>query len=82
MKRFLVIAMICLFVLGCGQAARESGFYQHDAMYRDWDHLWFSWFGYKHITPKEAKESKEEDWWGIPEGNTQQEKQDRSTGSK
>ena len=72
MKRILVISMICLFLFGCGQAARESGFYQHDSMYRDWDHLWFSWFGYKDVTPQEAQESWYDNWWGIPKGTPQQ----------
>ncbi len=73
MKRFLVIAISCLFLFACGQAARQSGFYEHDTMYRDWSHLWFSWFGYRDVSPKEAEKSQEESWWGIPEGSQQKE---------
>jgi hypothetical protein len=59
--------MFCIFLFGCGTAARESGFYKHDSMYEDWYHLWFSWGGYKNITTKDVKESKADNWWGIPE---------------
>lgn len=67
MKKILLAAILILFLAGCGQAARESGFYQHDSMYQDWKHLWFSWTGYKHPTPKDAQLSKNEQWWGIEE---------------
>ena len=64
MKRAFAIMIMVLFLAGCGAAARESGFYQHDTMYRNWDHLKFSMFGYKTVEPKEAKMTKEQDWWG------------------
>ena len=67
MKKILLIALFCFLLSACGQAARDSGFYKHDSVYQDWDHLWFSWTGYKHVTAKDAKESKAENWWGIPE---------------
>jgi hypothetical protein len=66
MKKILLIAMLFLFLSGCGQAVRESGFYDHDTQYKDWDHLWFSWHGYKDMTAKDAKESNDNMWWGIP----------------
>lgn len=40
-------AVAVLFLAGCGAAARESGFYEHNTMYRNWDHFVFSLFGYK-----------------------------------
>jgi hypothetical protein len=64
MKRLFAVVMIVLFLAGCGAAARESGFYEHNTMYRDWDHLKFSMFGYKNVEPKVAQESKDHDWWG------------------
>jgi len=54
-----------MFLYGCGAAARESGFYEHNTMYRDWDHLKFSIYGYKQVDPNEARQSAAEDWWGI-----------------
>ncbi|MGO9137173.1 MAG: hypothetical protein ACLP9S_01745 [Syntrophales bacterium] len=66
MKRILSIAMISVFLLGCGAAATESGVYQHKALYASWDHLWFSWGGYKNCDEKYVKQSKAEGWWGTP----------------
>ena len=66
MKKILLIAMLFLFLSGCGQAVRESGFYSHDTHYKDLDHLWFSWHGDKDMTAKEAKKSNENMWWEIP----------------
>ena len=65
MKRFFVIVMATLFLSGCGAAARESGFYEHSTMYKNWDHLKFSICGYKSVDPMEIKQSKEQGWWGI-----------------
>jgi hypothetical protein len=65
MKRLLVLILMTLFFAGCGAAARESGFWQHDAQYRDLDHLKFSWWGYKNPTATDAKEAQQQKWWGI-----------------
>ncbi|MHB8907371.1 MAG: hypothetical protein ACYDAA_00635 [Syntrophales bacterium] len=64
MKRWFAVTLMALFLSGCGAAARESGFYDHNTMYRDWDHARFSMWGYKAPDQKVAKESKTDDWWG------------------
>jgi hypothetical protein len=64
MKKLLLVAMAALFLAGCGAAARESGFYEHDTMYKNWDHLKFSICGYPKADKKDAQESKAENWWG------------------
>jgi hypothetical protein len=66
MKRLFFVLLGIIFLYGCGAAARESGFYQHNTMYRDFDHLKFSIYGYKQVDQKEARLSREQDWWGIP----------------
>lgn len=66
MKKLLLVLLSVMFLFGCGAAARESGFYEHNTMYRDWDHLKFSIFGYKQVDQKEVQLSKEQDWWGVP----------------
>ena len=66
MKRLFVVMMTALFLSGCGAAARESGYYEHNTLYRSWDHLKFSMCGYKIVHQKEVQQSKEQDWWGIP----------------
>ena len=64
MKKMIVVLMGVFFLAGCGAAARESGFYEHNTMYRDWEHMKFSIWGYKQVESKEATLSKEENWWG------------------
>jgi len=64
MKRLFLVALAALFLAGCGAAARESGYYEHNTMYKDWDHLKFSICGYSHADQKVAQESKTENWWG------------------
>jgi hypothetical protein len=64
-KRWLALMGMVLVLAGCGAAARESGFYEHSTMYRNWDHLKFSICGYKQADQKDAQLSKEQDWWGI-----------------
>jgi len=64
MKRFIAVMMMVLFLAGCGAAARESGYYEHSTMYRNFCHLNFSMCGYKNVSPQEVRQSKEQDWWG------------------
>ena len=64
MKKLFLVALAAFFLAGCGAAARESGFYQHDTMYKDWDHLKFSICGYPKADKKDAQESKAGNWWG------------------
>ncbi len=70
MKRLFVVLLGVMFLSGCGAAARESGFYEHNTMYRNWDHLKFSVVGYKEVSQKEAEESKAQDWWGKTFGGS------------
>ncbi len=65
MKKAFVILMSVVLFSGCGAAARESGFYDHSTMYKSWDHMKFSIYDYKEVSPDEAKKSQEEGWWGI-----------------
>ena len=65
MKRLFVVMMTALFLSGCGAAAWESGYYEHNTLYRNWDHLRFSMSGYKNVDQKEVRLSKEQDWWGL-----------------
>lgn len=66
MKRLGAILLCGFFLVGCGTAARQSEFWQHDSMYENWDHTRFSVYGFKHPTTDTLKKSKEQGWWGIP----------------
>ena len=64
MKKLGLLMMIGLFLAGCGTAAKESEFWEHDSMYKSWEHWGYSWWGYKNPTLKTGKESKDQGWWG------------------
>ncbi|MDZ7700047.1 MAG: hypothetical protein U5R49_25005 [Deltaproteobacteria bacterium] len=66
MKKLLLVGVAGLFLCGCGQATKESGFWDHSTMYKNWDHLKYSWFGFKNPTPETGLKSEEQNWWGIP----------------
>lgn len=66
MKKLFAIIMMLLFLSGCGAAARQSEFYEHNTMYRNGNHLLFSTYGYNQVDSKEVRQSKAQDWWGIP----------------
>ncbi len=65
MKKLLLIAMLVLFLSGCGTAAMKSEFWQHDTLYKNWDHMKFSWSGYKNPTADDAQKAQKQGWWGI-----------------
>jgi hypothetical protein len=65
MKKLLALLFLSMFLMGCGAAARQSEFWQHDTMYKNWDHLKYSWYGYKNPNGETGKESQEQGWWGI-----------------
>ncbi|MGA8020939.1 MAG: hypothetical protein WCA42_18880, partial [Desulfobacterales bacterium] len=66
MKKLLIIGMLLAFLAGCGHMAQESEFFEHNTLYRDWDHAKFSMWGYKEPTALTAQESTAQEWWGIP----------------
>jgi len=66
MKRVFVMVLLGLFFTGCGTLAKRSEFWQHDSMYKNWDHLKFSCWGYKKPTQETLKKSQGQGWWGIP----------------
>jgi hypothetical protein len=46
MKKLLGLLVLSAFAAGCGASASQSEMWKHDTMYRDWDHLRFSWGGH------------------------------------
>ena len=59
MKKLIVLLFIGLLLAGC-----SSEFYKHDSVFKDWDHVKFSWWGYKTPTAEAAKMSDDRGWWG------------------
>mgnify|MGYP003439681071 CR=1 FL=1 len=64
MNKLLALLVLSLCVAGCGTAAQKSELWEHDTIYRNWDHMRFSWGGHKEVSQQEAKKSFEEGWWG------------------
>jgi hypothetical protein len=65
MKQWVLLLMVTIVLSGCGQLARESEFWDHSSMYKDWGHLSFSMVGYKDCNAENAIKSKRDGWWGI-----------------
>ena len=66
MKKLFLLALIGLFLSGCGAAAERSEFWKHDSLYKNWDHMKYSLWGYKNPTSETEKKSGEQEWWGLP----------------
>ncbi len=64
MKKLLGLILMALLLTGCS-AMTQSEFLQHDTMYKNYDHMAFSWNGYSNPTAQDAQESAEQGWWGI-----------------
>jgi hypothetical protein len=65
MRKLVILSLFCLIFAGCGHMSDQSEFWQHETMYKSWDHMWFSWNGYKNPTGETLKKSQEQGWWGI-----------------
>ena len=65
MKRVLFLMAMALVLASCSQSIVQSEYMQHDSMYKNWDHLKFSIFGYDNPTAEDAQMAAEQGWWGI-----------------
>jgi len=63
-KKLLVIFMIVM-LSGCAATIKESEFFQHDSVYADLGHMWFSFIGYRDVDQRDVNKSREGKWWGI-----------------
>jgi hypothetical protein len=64
MKKVLVLLVLSACAAGCGGPASQSDMWKHDTMYRNWDHLRFSWGGHKEAGGDVVKKSENQNWWG------------------
>ena len=65
MKKLLIVILFGVFLSGCGAAARDSEFWQHKSIYKNWDHMKYSMSGYQKPTKETGKNSADQGWWGI-----------------
>jgi hypothetical protein len=59
MKKLVVLLFIVFMLAAC-----SDEWYQHDSIYKDWEHIKFSWWGYDNPTAEHAQMSDERGWWG------------------
>ncbi len=64
MKKLLALLVVSVCLAGCGTAAKKSELWEHDTIYKNWDHLSFSWSGHEEVSQQEANKSVAEGWWG------------------
>ena len=64
MKKMCALLFMIACVAGCGTAAQKSELWEHNSIYKNWDHMRFSWGGHKAVSQEEAVKSVEEGWWG------------------
>jgi hypothetical protein len=65
MKNVRLVFLLGLFLAGCSHLGGQSEFWQHDSMYKNWDHTKFSIYGYQNPTVETGTKSQEQAWWGI-----------------
>jgi len=63
MKKLALLVVLVAFLAGCA-GAEQSEFWKHDTMYRNSDHLRFSWSGYQDCGPEFTKATQSQNWWG------------------
>jgi hypothetical protein len=66
MKKGVLLMMVALFLFGCGTAAQDSEFLKHKSHYKNFDHLKFSWTGWRAPKEKDVEKSDGQKWWGKP----------------
>ena len=64
MKKIILLVIMGLFLASCSQTFQRSEFLEHDSMYKNWDHLKFSWTGWQSPTMEDVKNSSGQSWWG------------------
>lgn len=59
MKKVVFLLIIAFFLAGC-----TAEWYKHDTIYKNHDHMFFSWGGYKTPTVEKLEKSESQGWWG------------------
>ena len=59
MKKILFLLIVVVFLAGC-----SAEWYEHDTIYKNHDHMFYSMGGYKNTTPEDLQSSETQGWWG------------------
>lgn len=65
MKKVIVLIVMALFLASCSGSLVQSEFMDHDTLYKNFDHLKFSWFGHRNATAEDQQKSIDQQWWGF-----------------
>lgn len=65
MKKVIGLVVLGLFLGGCSYGIEQSNFWKHDTMYKNYDHLKYSWIDYKDCKSSDLQKSQDQGWWGI-----------------
>jgi hypothetical protein len=63
MKKLLLLVVLVAFLGACA-GAEQSEFWKHDTMYKNTDHLRYSWSGYQDCGSEFTKATQTQNWWG------------------
>ncbi|MEN6374780.1 MAG: hypothetical protein ABFD75_08385 [Smithella sp.] len=61
----VMVSMLFFCLCGCASLSCNEAM-KHESIWKSWDHVYFSYSGYKNPTPDAIKKSAEEGWWGCP----------------
>ncbi|MBW1981774.1 MAG: membrane lipoprotein lipid attachment site-containing protein [Deltaproteobacteria bacterium] len=69
MKRIFIALSIAFMLAAAGCSLKPGVNYKPDGprprpAFKNWDHIKFSWFGYRNPTAEDLKKSQEQGWWG------------------
>ena len=59
MRRILLLLVVVVFLAGC-----SAEWYEHDTIYKNHSHMFYSMGGYKNTTQEDLQKSQEQGWWG------------------
>ncbi len=65
MKKAVVLVTSALLLASCSGSLMQSEFMEHDSMYKNWDHMKFSWFGHRSPIDEDQQKSIDQQWWGF-----------------
>ena len=64
-KKIIFIFILGLFLSGCGTLAKKSELWEHETMYKNWDHFKFSVYEFKSPSLENLKKTNKQGWWGL-----------------
>jgi hypothetical protein len=64
MKKCFLLLVMFLMLNGC-TSLHCGEFFKHETIWKNWDHAYYSNFGYNNSTCNDVSKSQIEGWWGC-----------------